>query len=96
MTTANNTNDYKEKQTVARKIEDYANTERWNNHSYFPIAFDELGKLITIISKLDCFAAKVAETIDKTMDPYGFKVANVSSKQAWILACAAVENNIAF
>ena len=44
--------------------------------------------------KLDAFAAKVAETINKTINPYAAKVANVSSKQAWILACAAVENNI--
>lgn len=90
------TNDYKAKQTIARKIEDYAKTERWNNNSFFPIAFEELGQFIYAITKLDCFAAKVAETVDKSMNPYGFKVANVSSKQAWILACAAVENGIEF
>ena len=87
-------NDYKAKQTVARKIEDYANTERWNNNSFFPIAFEEFGRFIDKMMKLEVFAAKVATTIDKTMSPYGYKVASISSKQAWILACAAVENGI--
>lgn len=89
-------NDYKTKQEVARRIESYANTERWNNNSFFDIAFNGLGRLINSIEKIDCFAAKVAETVDKTMNPYGYKVASVSSKQAWILACAAIENGIEF
>lgn len=89
-------NDYKAKQELARKIEQYANTERWNNNSFFPIAFEELGRFIDKIMKLEVFAAKVATTIDKTMNPYGYKVASISSKQAWILACAGIENNIAF
>lgn len=42
----------------------------------------------------DGFAAKIAETVDKTMNPYGKKVAFISDKQSWILAVAAVENNI--
>lgn len=46
------------------------------------------------VMALDCFAAQIAKTIDASIDIYGYKVANVSSKQAWILACAAVENNI--
>lgn len=88
-------NTYANKQATARKIESYARTNRRNN-SFFTIAFEELGRLINAIESLDCFAAKVAETIDGTMNPYGFQVARVSSKQAWILACAAVENGIEF
>lgn len=93
-----NTNDstYSQKQAIARKIEDCAKTQRWNQHSFFGIAFDELGRLINAIEQLDCFAAKVAETVDGTMNPYGAQVARISSKQAWILACAAVENGIEF
>ena len=94
MKTQSNTNDYKAKQSVARKIEDYAKTERRN--SFFNIAFEEFGRFICNIAALDCFAAKIAETVDKTMNPYGYKVASISSKQAWILACAAVENGIEF
>lgn len=86
------TNDYKMKQTIARQIERYAACERSN--SYFEIAFNNFDNFIESIMKLDAFAAKVAETINKSINPYAAKVANVSSKQAWILACAAVENNI--
>lgn len=63
-------------------------------HLYFDIAFESLGKFISQIQKIDGFAAKIAETVDKTMNPYGKKVAFISEKQSWILAVAAVENNI--
>lgn len=62
------------------------------------VTLDELrasiGKFISQIQKIDGFAAKIAETVDKTMNPYGKKVAFISEKQSWILAVAAVENNI--
>ena len=89
-------NDYKMKQEVARKIEDYAKTDRWNNNSFFEIAFNEFGRMLNSVSKLNLFAAKVAETVEKTMNPYGKQVAFISSKQAWILACAVVDNGIEF
>ena len=89
-------NNYRQKQAIARKIESFANTDRWNNHSFFEIAFNQFGKFINSIEKLDVFAAKVAETVNKSMNPYGQRVATVSNKQAWILACAAVENGIEF
>lgn len=89
-------NDYKMKQEVARKIEDYAKTDRWNNNSFFEIAFNDLGRMLDSVSKLNLFAAKVAETVEKTMNPYGKQVAFISSKQAWILACAVVDNGIEF
>ena len=90
------TNDYTAKQEVARKIESYAKVERRNNNSFFEIAFNDFGRFLSKIESLECFAAQIAATVDKTMNPYGYKVASVSSKQAWILACAAVENNIEF
>ena len=95
MTTNNNTNDYQTKQLVARKIEHAAAIQRWNQHSLFDIYFEALGRLVYDVMQLkETFAAKVAETVDKTMNPYGYKVAAVSNKQAWIIACAVVENNI--
>lgn len=94
MTTQNNTNDYKAKQNIARQIEDYANTDRIYQNSFFNIAFNDLGSFISKIMKLEVFAAQVAATVDKSMNPYNRYVAKVSSKQAWILACAAFENGI--
>ncbi len=58
------------------------------------IAFNALGQFISKVQATDGFAAKIAETVDKTMNPYGKKVAFISDKQSWILAVAAVENNI--
>jgi hypothetical protein len=46
------------------------------------------------VKKTEGFASQVAETVAKTIDYYGFKIASISSKQAWIIACAIVENNI--
>ena len=60
----------------------------------FDIAFNALGQFISKVQATDGFAAKIAETVDKTMNPYGKKVAFISDKQSWILAVAAVENNI--
>lgn len=85
---------YKQAQKLANEIKDIAGTDRWNNNSYFDIAFESLGRFISQIQKIDGFAAKIAETVDKTMNPYGKKVAFISDKQSWILAVAAVENNI--
>lgn len=90
------TEEYKKAQQIANKIQRNADMERWNNHSYFPIALEDLARFLLQIMKLDCFAAQVAKTVDNTIDGHGFKVAHVSSKQCWILACAAVENNIEF
>lgn len=81
-------------QKLANEIKDMAGTDRWNNNSYFDIAFNALGQFISKVQATDGFAAKIAETVDKTMNPYGKKVAFISDKQSWILAVAAVENNI--
>lgn len=87
--------EYKKAQELANEIMDLASTNRRNN-SYFDIAFNKLGLIIGKLQKTETFAAKIADTVDKTMNPYGFQVANVSSKQAWILASTAIELNINF
>ena len=51
-------------------------------------------KLANEIKKIEGFASKVATTIDSSMNPYNRLVAIISDKQAWILACCAIENNI--
>lgn len=90
------TAEYKQAQELANSIQKYAEVDRWNNNSFFEIAFNKLGAFIGKIQDLEVFAAQIANTVDNSMNPYGRKVANVSSKQAWILAVAAVENNINF
>ena len=80
------------KQQMARKIENASMVTR-NNHEVYDCKSNSLGHVLDAIAKLDCFVAKVAETVNKSMS-FGYQVAKVSDKQAWILACAAVENNI--
>lgn len=87
---------YKSAQEIANKIQAYAEKERWNNNSFFIIALEDLASFLRKIMALDCFAAQIAKTVDSTINPYGYQVARCSSKQAWILACAAVENGINF
>ena len=88
------TENYKKAQTLANELVRVASYERWNNNSLFELFYDRMGDFLDKIKELNCFAAQVATTIESKMNPYGFKIANVSSKQAWILACASIENNI--
>ena len=87
---------YAQAQKIANKIQSYADMARWNNHSFFGIALESLARFLSDIMDLHCLAAQIAKTVDGTIDNHGFKVARCSSKQAWILACAAVENGINF
>ena len=87
---------YTAAQKVANELQAYAATNRWNQNSRFDAAYEAVGRLVHEVKKVDGFAAQVCESIDKTMSPFGKQVAFISSKQAWIIACAAVENNIEF
>lgn len=60
----------------------------------FDLGFELVGKFINQLLDVNGFAAQVAATVDRTMNPFGFQVARISDKQAWVLACAAVENGI--
>lgn len=86
--------EYKKAQQVANNLSKLAETNRVYNNSYFNIAYEDFGRAIAAVKRIDCFAAQVAATVDKGMNPYNRCVAYISSKQAWIIACAIVENNI--
>lgn len=85
--------DYKKAQELANEIQSVSRVKRTEGQR-FEYSFNKIGIFVDSIMKLNVFASNIATTIDKGMNPYGYQVANVSSKQAWILACAAVENNI--
>ena len=87
-------NAYKSAQELANKIQRIAGYQRFNNNSSFELYFNDFYNFISDVKKVEGFASKVAETIDNQANPYGYQIARVSSKQAWIIACAAVENNI--
>lgn len=85
---------YAAAQKMANEITGWAEKTRAYDHSYFNLGIDVLHQFFSKIQALDCFAAQIAKTVDASIDIYGYKVARCSSKQAWILACAAIENNI--
>lgn len=68
-----------------------AATTRINNERYERNA-DILGHFIAEIKKTNTFAAKIAETVDRTFG--GYTVAKISEKQAYCLAQAARECGI--
>lgn len=88
------TADYKKAQNLANEITRIAGYQRWNNNTLFDLYFNPFYRFIMKIKNLGVFASKIAETIDSQANPFGYQIARVSDKQAWILACAAVENNI--
>lgn len=88
------TAEYKKAQEIANTLQDMAKTERWNSNTLFNLYLDPFWKALNEVKKLGNFASQVAESVDKTYDPYGYKIASLSSKQAWIIACAIVENDI--
>ena len=88
-----NTPAYAKAQNIANELTAAASTGRINR-SAFDRNFEVVAKFTRQISALSTFAAEVAKTVYSSLNPLGYTVARVSSKQAWILACAAVENNI--
>ena len=85
---------YRAAQKLANELQQIANYERWNNNNSYKLHFDPFYRFLNEIIKLNVFASNVAKTIDEKCTYPSFKIANMSSKQAWILACAAIENNI--
>lgn len=79
--------EYKQAQSIANEIKSLADTDRWNNNSYFDIAFNALGQFISKVQATDGFAAKIAETVDKTMNPTERKLrSSVTSNHGyWML-----------
>lgn len=88
------TEDYKKAQKLANELVEIANYERWNDNTMFNIMFNPFALFLDKIIETDTFASKIAKTVSDKMNPYGYKIANVSQKQAWILACCAIENDI--
>lgn len=88
------TAEYKQAQKLANEITTVASYTRGNHNTLFNIYIKDLYVFVGKIKTLGVFASKVAETIYEQCNPFGYQVARISDKQAWILACAAVENGI--
>lgn len=88
------TKEYREAQTLANELVVMAAKQRWNENTLFNLYFDPLSRFLDKMEKVEGFASNVSKTINSKMNPFGSHVAYISSKQAWILACAAIENKI--
>lgn len=87
--------DYKKAQKLAEVIEGAAQRTK-RDREYYDVEFASVEKFLNEIKRLNVFASNIAETALNTMSFQNFQVAKISNKQSWILACAAVENNIEF
>lgn len=85
---------YTEAQKMANQLTRMAGYDRLYQNSLYEISFNTMGIFLEKIKKLNVFASQIAETVYKTMMVYGRCICKMSDKQAWSLACAAVENNI--
>ena len=92
------TSDYKKAQQSANAIAYWASCSRSHGQLIWGESEVELSQTLDeIIEKVQGFAAEVAKTVKATTRQWTDKavtVARCSDKQAWILACACVENGI--
>lgn len=88
------TPEYQKAQKMANELQGWAEKTRMNDTNYFNLGVDVLSAFLNKVIALDVFASQVAKSVDSTINVFGYKVANMSSMQAWILACAALENGI--
>jgi hypothetical protein len=61
---------------------------------FFEMCYEKLATALENVMKLQGFASQVATSVNNNMNPNRSKMVAISSKQAWIIACAMVENNI--
>ena len=85
--------EYKQAQKIANELVSLSENHNIYDHSYYQIAVETLSLFVNKIVGLGVFASKVASTINNTID-VGEYAATISKKQAWVLACAAVENGL--
>ena len=84
---------------VANTLEYVSNLNEWNDNHYWNLYYNDVYRFLMEIQKLDCFAANVAKTVYDRAESWAKQtrrsvMPKLSSKQAWCIACAAVENNI--
>lgn len=75
----------------ANKLQRWASYERKNDNTLFKVYFEPFAEIIAKAMQLGGFAGEVAKTVDKTIDSYGYTIAKLTAKQAWIIASALVE-----
>ena len=88
------TEQYAAAQHLANQLTRIAAYQRWNNNSMFNLHFNPMASFLEKVKAAGGFAAQVAESVESKMSGTGYCVANLSCKQAWVIACAAIEAGI--
>lgn len=94
------TADYKRAQELANDIKRVAGYNEWRDNSLYNLWCDSFDSFIRKISETNTFGANIARTVLASIGANYCKrdrsMANVSDKQAWILATTAIELDIKF
>jgi len=91
---AKGTQEYREAAALAKRIEMNSHCPR--TESNFEPLFERFARFVYNVTKIGGFAGEVAKTVDSSLNPHSYTWCRISSKQAWILACAAIENKIEY
>lgn len=84
---------------IARVLEMACNINEWNDNHTWRLYYGPIYSLLAAVMNIDCFAAQVAKSVYERARNYSKAtrrsvMPRCSSKQAWCIACAAVENGI--
>lgn len=94
------TEDYKRAQELANDIKRVAGYNEWKDNSLFNLWNDSFDRFVREVANTDTFGANIAKTVYASMEANEGRrdrsMANVSDKQAWILATTAIELGISF
>lgn len=96
-----NTEQLQETKKLANLLQSLSGCDRWNNNSRFTMFYDPMYRFLAAVEKTDTFGAKVANSVRAKAEDYEKRAKKMafpffSSKQAWCIACAAIENGIEF
>lgn len=86
--------EYKKAQELANELVRIASYDKWYDNTLYNTYYDIFYNFLNKIENLDVFASKVAKSVYEKNFKQTKRIAYISSKQAWVLACAAIDNGI--
>lgn len=89
------TENYSKAQQIANDLTRLADFNKNYNTSY-GMYEEKISLFFMQIRNKGGFAAQVIDTVEKSLGRHTDRLMWISSKQSWIIACSAVENNITF
>ena len=78
-------------QNVANALVKMSYTNKWNQNSIYQLYLEKLARLLFTIRDNGGLAGEIATSVINTLDNAKGQLAYISSKQAFVLATAAVE-----